>query len=73
MQSTLGCVHSQEFMGRGMDFLDLIQRQHRVDQSCEKFEHERNLKFSTYASGGFVSQYLGQSQTKLALFEFLFT
>ncbi len=37
--------------GRGMDFLDLIQEGNiGLIKAVEKFEHERNLKFSTYAS-----------------------
>ena len=36
---------------RGMDFLDLIQEGNiGLIKAVEKFEHERNLKFSTYAS-----------------------
>lgn len=42
---------AKKFMGRGMDFLDLIQEGNiGLIKAVEKFEHERNLKFSTYAS-----------------------
>ena len=42
---------AKKSQGRGMDFLDLIQEGNiGLIKAVEKFEHERNLKFSTYAS-----------------------
>ncbi len=42
---------AKKFLGRGMDFLDLIQEGNiGLIKAVDKFEHERNLKFSTYAS-----------------------
>ena len=51
---------AKRYVGRGMQFLDLIQEGNMgLMKAVEKFDYRKGFKFSTYA-GGFVRRLRGQ-------------
>ena len=45
------CIRDRRYVGRGMQFLDLIQEGNLgLIKAVEKFDHTKGFKFSTYAT-----------------------
>ena len=65
---------AKRYVGRGMQFLDLIQEGNMgLMKAVEKFDYRKGFKFSTYATWWIRQAITRQLRTKLERFEFLFT
>lgn len=65
---------AKRYVGRGMQFLDLIQEGNMgLMKAVEKFDYRKGFKFSTYATWWIRQAITRAIATKLERFEFLFT